>query len=55
MSDWQVVSAQEVAAQRWRNGGGWTRELLAWPADATTPDIEAFVGVVRGRTANSSR
>ncbi|MGN8026753.1 LysR family substrate-binding domain-containing protein [Microbacterium sp. 22242] len=29
--------------------------LLAWPADATTPDIEAFVGIVRGRTANSSR
>jgi hypothetical protein len=29
--------------------------LLAWPLDATTPDIEAFVGVVRGRTANSSR
>ncbi|MDQ4215667.1 LysR substrate-binding domain-containing protein [Microbacterium sp. ASV81] len=29
--------------------------LLAWPADATTPDVEAFVGIVRGRTANSSR
>ncbi|WP_251438798.1 MULTISPECIES: LysR family substrate-binding domain-containing protein [unclassified Microbacterium] len=29
--------------------------LLAWPKGATTPDIEAFVGVVRGRTANSSR
>ncbi|MBS1674079.1 MAG: transcriptional regulator [Actinobacteria bacterium] len=29
--------------------------LLAWPSAATTPDIEAFVGVVRGRTANSSR
>ncbi|MFJ4165872.1 LysR family substrate-binding domain-containing protein [Microbacterium sp. NPDC089698] len=29
--------------------------LLAWPADATTPDIEAFVGVVRGRRATSSR
>jgi hypothetical protein len=29
--------------------------LLAWPRDATTPDVEAFVGVVRGRTANSSR
>lgn len=28
---------------------------LAWRRDATTPDIEAFVGVVRGRTANSSR
>ncbi|GAB6856636.1 LysR family substrate-binding domain-containing protein [Microbacterium xylanilyticum] len=29
--------------------------LLAWPRDATTSDVEAFVGVVRGRTANSSR
>ena len=29
--------------------------LLAWPRDATTPDIEAFVGVVRGRRATSSR
>lgn len=29
--------------------------LLAWPAAATTPDIEAFVGVVRGRRATSSR
>jgi DNA-binding transcriptional LysR family regulator len=28
---------------------------LAWPADATTPDVEAFVGIVRGRTARSSR
>lgn len=28
---------------------------LAWPADATTPLVEAFVGIVRGRTANSSR
>lgn len=30
---WHVVRVQEVAPQRWRNGGGWTRELLAWPAD----------------------
>lgn len=29
--------------------------LLAWPIDATTPDIEAFVGIVRGRSARSSR
>lgn len=28
---------------------------LAWLRDATTPDVEAFVGIVRGRTANSSR
>ncbi|WP_409047965.1 LysR substrate-binding domain-containing protein [Microbacterium sp. HA-8] len=28
---------------------------LAWPAERTTPDVEAFVGIVRGRSANSSR
>jgi DNA-binding transcriptional LysR family regulator len=28
---------------------------LAWSREATTPDIETFVGIVRGRTANSSR
>ncbi|MDD7963191.1 LysR substrate-binding domain-containing protein [Microbacterium thalli] len=28
---------------------------LAWPTDATTPLVETFIGIVRGRTANSSR
>ncbi len=28
---------------------------LAWIADRVTPEVEAFVGIVRGRTANSSR
>ena len=28
---------------------------LAWRRDRTTPDVETFVGIVRGRTANSSR
>ncbi|WP_435747044.1 LysR substrate-binding domain-containing protein [Microbacterium sp. PMB16] len=28
---------------------------LVWPRDHTTPDVETFVGIVRGRTANSSR
>ncbi|RLK48091.1 LysR family substrate-binding domain-containing protein [Microbacterium telephonicum] len=28
---------------------------LAWPTDRTTPLVEAFIGIVRGRTANSSR
>ena len=28
---------------------------LAWPAARTTPAVEAFVGIVRGRTPNSSR
>lgn len=28
---------------------------LTWPADATTDLVEDFIGIVRGRTANSSR
>jgi DNA-binding transcriptional LysR family regulator len=28
---------------------------LAWVADRTTPLVDAFVGIVRGRSANSSR
>ncbi len=26
------IAAADVAPQRWRNGGGWTRELHTWPA-----------------------
>jgi len=29
---WTVVCCNDVAAQPWRNGGGVTRELLAWPS-----------------------
>ncbi|MFF8234358.1 LysR family transcriptional regulator substrate-binding protein [Streptomyces caelestis] len=28
---------------------------LAWPADATTDQVEDFIGIVRGRTVNSTR
>ncbi len=28
---------------------------LAWPRERTTDDVETFVGIVRGRTAHSSR
>ena len=28
---------------------------LVWRRDHTTPDVETFVGIVRGRTSNSSR
>ncbi len=53
------VDAASVVPQAWRNGGGQTRELLAWPADAdwrlriSRADIEsdgpfsAFPGVER--------
>lgn len=36
-------------------GVGVSTVALAWPVDGTTPAVEAFVGIVRGRTANSSR
>jgi environmental stress-induced protein Ves len=29
--NWQLVSLDAQPAQHWRNGGGTTRELLAWP------------------------
>lgn len=32
-----------------------TRIALVWPTAATTPLVEEFIGIVRGRTANSSR
>ena len=33
-SAWTLVSRAAAVAQRWRNGGGVTRELLAWPSAA---------------------
>ena len=36
-------------------GGPGSSVALAWPADATTALVETFVGIVRGRTARSSR
>jgi DNA-binding transcriptional LysR family regulator len=32
-----------------------TRIALAWPSARTGPEVEEFIGIVRGRTANSSR
>ncbi|MFT4220464.1 MAG: LysR substrate-binding domain-containing protein [Microbacterium sp.] len=43
------------AAYRPLRDGPVSSVALAWIADRTTPDVEAFVGIVRGRTANSSR
>lgn len=28
----QLIRADECAPRPWRNGGGWTRELLVWPS-----------------------
>jgi DNA-binding transcriptional LysR family regulator len=36
-------------------GGPISTVALAWSAERTTPAVDAFVGIVRGRTANSSR
>lgn len=30
----EVLSAERVSPEPWRNGGGFTRELLAWPSAA---------------------
>src|SRR6478735_1431253 len=44
---WSLISAQDIAPQQWKNRGGWTRELLAWPHPAdwivrvSVADIEA--------------
>ncbi len=43
------------AAYRVLRDGPTSTVALAWPADRTTPAVEAFVGIVRGRTPNSSR
>jgi hypothetical protein len=29
--------------------------VLAWPEEETTEEVEAFIGIIRGRTANSTR
>lgn len=43
------------AAHRPLVGGPVSPVALAWREGGTTPEIEAFIGIVRGRTANSSR
>ncbi|WP_070378309.1 LysR substrate-binding domain-containing protein [Rhodococcus sp. WMMA185] len=37
------------------DGGPESRIALSWPEDATTDLVEEFIGIVRGRTVNSSR
>ncbi|WP_077038158.1 HutD family protein [Pelomonas sp. KK5] len=56
---WSQISAEDIRPQPWKNGGGKTRELLAWPHPAdwilrlSVADIEqdgpfsAFPGVQR--------
>ncbi|WP_074466421.1 LysR family transcriptional regulator substrate-binding protein [Arthrobacter sp. SW1] len=47
-------NVKDTVARR-LHGAEPTRIALAWPKDATDEVIEEFIGVVRGRTANSSR
>ncbi len=42
-------------ASRPLRGGPTSTVALAWSAERTTADVETFVGIVRGRTARSSR
>jgi DNA-binding transcriptional LysR family regulator len=43
------------AGHRLLRGGPTSTVALAWPRDRTSADVETFIGIVRGRTANSSR
>ncbi|WP_426188280.1 substrate-binding domain-containing protein [Microbacterium sp. TWP3-1-2b2] len=43
------------AGHRPLRGGPISTVALAWPRERTTEDVDTFVGIVRGRTANSSR
>lgn len=59
MTAHRVIRVDDIPPQPWRNGGGWTRELLAWPTAAdwrirvSVADVEAdgpfssFPGVQR--------
>ena len=50
----RALSRRDVVA-RPIDDGEETRVALAWATDRTTADVEEFIGIVRGRTANSSR
>jgi len=50
----RVLSRRDVIARGLRDAPPTTISLV-WPSDRTTPSIERFIGIVRGRTENSSR
>jgi len=50
----RVHSRRDVTA-RLLTGSPVTQIALVWPIDRTTAEVEEFIGIVRGRTANSSR
>jgi DNA-binding transcriptional LysR family regulator len=50
----RVLSRKDVVARPLRDAPD-TGISLVWPTEATHPLSDVFVGIVRGRTANSSR
>jgi DNA-binding transcriptional LysR family regulator len=54
MSVARHFNAKDTVARRLTGAPG-TQIALAWPSDATDEVIEEFIGIVRGRTAQSSR
>lgn len=54
MSLARLHARKDVAARPVRDAPT-SRVALAWRRDAQTSDVDAFIGIVRGRTANSSR
>jgi DNA-binding transcriptional LysR family regulator len=50
----RALSRRDVIARGLRDAPATTISLV-WPRERTTPAIEAFIGIVRGRTENSSR
>jgi DNA-binding transcriptional LysR family regulator len=54
MSVARHFNIKDTVARRLTGAPG-TQIALAWPSDATDEVIEEFIGIVRGRTAQSSR
>jgi len=50
----RVLSRRDVVARGLRDAPT-TAISLVWPTVRTTPAVETFIGIVRGRTENSSR
>ncbi|MEP6843909.1 MAG: LysR family transcriptional regulator substrate-binding protein [Pseudolysinimonas sp.] len=50
----RVLSRRDVIARVLQDAAPTTISLV-WPIGATTPAVETFIGIVRGRTENSSR
>lgn len=50
----RALSRRDTIARPLSDGES-TTIVLAWPAERTTALVEEFIGIVRGRTANSSR